>query len=78
MPQVGADEPPENGPYVEYYENGQKESETHYKDGRKEGLETVSGQLSYSPRLNISPHPLQNVPLIYALSISNEGDSPEA
>ncbi len=34
------DEPPKNGPYVEYYENGKKWSETHYKNGKRDGLET--------------------------------------
>ena len=31
-------EAPKNGPYTEYYENGQKESEEYYKDG-----ECISG-----------------------------------
>jgi len=35
VPQVGADEPPENGPYVRYHENGQKKSETLYKGGEE-------------------------------------------
>ena len=35
VPQVGADEPPENGPYVEYYDNGQKKLEGHYKNGEE-------------------------------------------
>ena len=34
---VVADEPPENGPYVTYYENGKKKSEEHYKDGNLDG-----------------------------------------
>ena len=34
VPQVGADEPPENGKHVEYYENGQKKDEAHWKNGR--------------------------------------------
>ena len=34
------DEPPKNGPYVEYYENGKKWSETHYKNGKWDGLQT--------------------------------------
>tara|TARA_B100000959_G_C14842429_1_gene566630 strand:- start:673 stop:1035 length:363 start_codon:yes stop_codon:yes gene_type:complete len=44
------DEPPKNGPYVEYYENGKKWSETHYKNGKRDGLETEwykNGQKSY-------------------------------
>jgi len=40
VPQVVADEPPENGPYVEYYENGKKRSEAHYKNGKRDGLAT--------------------------------------
>ena len=40
VPQVRADDPPEDGPYVEYYENGQKKLEAHYKDGEREGLAT--------------------------------------
>jgi antitoxin component YwqK of YwqJK toxin-antitoxin module len=40
VPQVIAEEPPENGPYVEYYENGKKKLESHYKDGLQDGLET--------------------------------------
>ena len=39
-PQVGADEPPENGPYVEWDENGQKQAEGHFKHGNKDGLWT--------------------------------------
>ena len=31
VPQVGADEPPKDGPYVEYYENGQK-VKGHFKN----------------------------------------------
>ena len=38
MPQVGADKPPENGKHVEYYENGNKKSEVHYKNGKMDGL----------------------------------------
>jgi len=34
-------ERPENGPYVEYYGNGQKELEGHYKNGKREGLWTT-------------------------------------
>jgi hypothetical protein len=40
VPQVGADEPPENGPYVEYYDDGKKRSEAHYKNGVPDGLGT--------------------------------------
>ena len=40
MPQVSADEPPENGKHVEYDENGKKTREAHYKDGMPDGLET--------------------------------------
>ena len=40
VPQVGADEPPENGKHVEYYDNGQKEREAHYKNGKQDGLQT--------------------------------------
>jgi antitoxin component YwqK of YwqJK toxin-antitoxin module len=40
VPQVGADEPPENGPYVEFYENGQKKVEATFKDGKPDGLWT--------------------------------------
>ena len=32
--------PPENGPYVQYYENGKKKLEAHCKDGHPEGLAT--------------------------------------
>jgi len=35
VPQVGADEPPENGKHVTYYENGQKAWENHYKNGKE-------------------------------------------
>ena len=38
--QVGADSPPQNGPYVEYYESGKKRLESHYKDGKPDGLWT--------------------------------------
>ena len=34
VPQVGADEPPENGPVAQYYENGQKKVEATLKDGK--------------------------------------------
>jgi antitoxin component YwqK of YwqJK toxin-antitoxin module len=40
VPPVVADGPPEDGPHVEYYDNGQKRCERHYKNGEKEGLET--------------------------------------
>ena len=40
VPPVVANQPSENGPHIEYYENGQKKSETHYKDGKPEGLLT--------------------------------------
>jgi len=32
--------PPENGPYVEYWDNGQKKLEGHYKNGEQNGLVT--------------------------------------
>ena len=35
VPQVDADEPPENGPNVKYYENDQKAWENHYKNGKE-------------------------------------------
>ncbi len=38
VPQVGAAEPPEDGPCVEYFENGRKYFEGHYKDGKLDGL----------------------------------------
>lgn len=41
VPPVDADEPPENGKHVTYYENGQKAWENHYKNGMKEGLGTA-------------------------------------
>ena len=31
VPQVDADDRPENGPHIEYYENGHKKYEGHYK-----------------------------------------------
>ena len=31
-------EPPKDGPYVEYYDNGQKRLEIQYKNGEREGL----------------------------------------
>ncbi|MDP7269666.1 MAG: hypothetical protein QF408_16060, partial [Pirellulales bacterium] len=37
-PVVG--EPPENGPYVEYHDNGKKKLEAHFKNGKKDGLVT--------------------------------------
>ena len=40
VPQVGADEPPKDGPHVEYYENGKKKLEIHYKNGKLDGLWT--------------------------------------
>ena len=33
--------PKEDEPYVEYYDNGQKKIERHFKDGKQDGLETV-------------------------------------
>ena len=39
-PQVVGDEPPEDGPHVEYWDNGQKEWEGHLKDGKPDGLTT--------------------------------------
>ena len=35
-----SDGPPTDGTRVEYYENGQKEYEEHYKNGKQHGLET--------------------------------------
>ena len=32
--------PPENGPYVQYFENGQKSEEGNYKNGKYDGLMT--------------------------------------
>ena len=32
--------PPENGPYVQYYENGKKKLEVHYENGKQNGLRT--------------------------------------
>ena len=40
VPPVGADEPPETGPYVEYYQNGKKKVDRHYKNGEPDGLWT--------------------------------------
>ena len=40
VPPVVGDEPPKDGPHVEYYENGKKEAEGHWEDGKKEGLWT--------------------------------------
>ena len=34
-------EEPFTGKYVKYYDNGQKEFEEHYKDGKKDGLDTL-------------------------------------
>lgn len=34
VPQVVGDEPPKGGPHVEYYENGKKKVEGHYKNGK--------------------------------------------
>ena len=41
VPEVRAGEPPENGPYVVYYDNGQKKSERYYKNGKPDGLNTA-------------------------------------
>lgn len=38
-PVVG--EPPENGPYVEYHDNGKKAAEGHYKSGLVLGADRV-------------------------------------
>ena len=40
VPPVVGDEPPKNGPHIEYYENGQKMSEIHYKNDKRDGLWT--------------------------------------
>jgi len=40
VPQVGADGPPKDGKHVEYYENGKKKKEIHYKNGKPDGLGT--------------------------------------
>ena len=40
VPPVVADGPPKDGPHVEYYDNGQKEAEGHFKNGKYEGLNT--------------------------------------
>ena len=40
VPQVAADEPPEDEPLVEYYENGKKMYEYHFKDGKEDGRQT--------------------------------------
>ena len=37
-PPVVAEGPPKDGPYVEYYGNGQKNREAHYTNGRQEGV----------------------------------------
>ena len=37
VPPVVADQPPEIVPHIEYYENGKKESETRYNNGRRDG-----------------------------------------
>ena len=37
VPSVVAEGPPKDGPYVEYYDNGQKKREAHYKNGKQEG-----------------------------------------
>ena len=41
VPQVAGDEPPENGPYVEYHDNGKKAAEGHYKSGLVLGADRV-------------------------------------
>lgn len=33
-----SDEPPKDGPYVEYYDSGKKKLEGHFKDGKQVGL----------------------------------------
>ena len=46
-------EVPYNGIGTSYYETGEKEIETHYKNGKKEGLETTrykNGRKKYSQR----------------------------
>jgi len=40
VPQVRANEPPENGPHVKYYDNGQKWVERRFKNGDVDGLST--------------------------------------
>ena len=40
VPPVVGDEPPKDGPHVEYYENGQKQYERHFKNGKLDGLST--------------------------------------
>ena len=35
VPRVVADDLPENGKHVEYYENGNKKSEANYKNGKR-------------------------------------------
>ena len=40
VPQVAGDEPPKDGPHVEYWGNGKKRSEVHYKNGKQDGLWT--------------------------------------
>ena len=50
VPPVVAEGPPKDGPYVEYYGNGQKKREAHYKNGKQEGLSTTwygNGQKEY-------------------------------
>ena len=37
VPQVGADKPPKDGPYVNYYESGKKRLSGHFKNGRPDG-----------------------------------------
>ena len=38
--QFNTEHPPKDGPVVEYYENGQKKIEGHYKNGEQDGLWT--------------------------------------
>ena len=38
---IFVDQPPENGQHAEYFESGEKKTETHYKNGKKQGLETT-------------------------------------
>ena len=37
VPPVGADEPPKDGPHVEYWGKGKKQSEGHWKNGGWDG-----------------------------------------
>ena len=41
VPQVVVAKPPKNGPHVQYWGNGKKWTEKHYKNGKQEGLWTA-------------------------------------